>query len=260
MERINMRKGKVDPNHCRVSIIIPFYNCPYVDQAVVSALMQTHTNTEVIVIDDGSTMYQELLNPYADRIRWITQANGGTAAALNAGIRASTGDYIAWLSADDTFYPCKVAKQLMFMLKLGASFSFSAFDVIDATGKLTDTHVHYKAITNTKCIRRLIVGNPINGCTVLIRKKLLDQVGLFREDLPFTHDYDLWCRIALSGINLHFLDRSLIQYRKHEGMGTIQHQAHIQAEYAGTNAIYAEALVQLNQHYKNLLKQKKRFS
>ena len=67
----------------KVSIIIPFYNDSYIDQAVVSALYQTYPNIEIIVVDDGSTQHQYRLAPYLSRIIYLGKANGGTASALN---------------------------------------------------------------------------------------------------------------------------------------------------------------------------------
>ena len=67
----------------KVSIIIPFYNCPYVDQAIKSALDQTYENIEIVVIDDGSTNYTEKSMPFKDKIIYIRKENGGIATALD---------------------------------------------------------------------------------------------------------------------------------------------------------------------------------
>lgn len=108
----------------KVSIIIPFYNCQYVEKAIESALNQTYQNIEVIVVDDGSTKYIERITPYLDSIHYIQKKNGGTASALNTGIRYATGEYFAWLSSDDLFKPDKISKQLKFMKRCGSFFFF----------------------------------------------------------------------------------------------------------------------------------------
>lgn len=78
----------------KVSVVVPFYNCPYVDRAVHSVLNQSYPNVEIIVVNDGSTQHVEKLAPYLDRILYVEKANGGTATALNVGIRRATGAYL----------------------------------------------------------------------------------------------------------------------------------------------------------------------
>ena len=80
--------------HCpKVTIVIPFYNDPYVREAVDSALLQTYENLEIIVVDDGSTSHSDKLDSYGERIYYLGKANGGTASALNYGFRYASGDY-----------------------------------------------------------------------------------------------------------------------------------------------------------------------
>ena len=112
-----------------VSVVIPFYNCPYVGEAIESVLFQTYPNIEIVVVDDGSTRYAAALQPYRRQIRLVRKANGGTASALNAGIRHAHGEYIAWLSADDLYYTRKFAKQIPWMMRHRLPFSFTNFDL-----------------------------------------------------------------------------------------------------------------------------------
>lgn len=214
----------------RVTIVIPFYNDPYVDQAISSALGQTYPNVEIIVVDDGSTMYQDRINPFVSRVHYLGKANGGTASAINHGIRMSSGDYIAWLSSDDVFYPHKIARQLEFMQQHHSFLSFTAFDQINEWGHVT---AHAQAIrypTQRDFIRAFTTCDPINGCTVMFRKELVGLVGLFDESLRYTQDYEYWIRTLLTGVHIHFLDEPLTKYRWHDQMGTMRFQPNIQAE------------------------------
>jgi teichuronic acid biosynthesis glycosyltransferase TuaG len=79
-----------------VSVVIPFYNCPFIGQSVESVVQQTYSHIEIIVVDDGSTLHREQLGPYGTGIRYFWKPNGGTASALNCGIRAARGEYIVW--------------------------------------------------------------------------------------------------------------------------------------------------------------------
>ena len=104
----------------KVSIVIPVYNGEkYMRQAINSALAQTYENTEVIVIDDGSTdSSAAVAAEYDDHIRFFRQANGGVASALNLGINHMQGDYFSWLSHDDAYRPGKIELQIGELRKL----------------------------------------------------------------------------------------------------------------------------------------------
>ena len=95
-----------------VSIIINNYNYEeFLKEAIDSAIAQTYTPTEIIVVDDGSTdNSREIIANYADKIIPIFKENGGQASAFNAGFAASCGEVIFFLDADDLFMPTKVAE------------------------------------------------------------------------------------------------------------------------------------------------------
>ena len=87
-----------------VSIIIPVYNgANYLREAIDSALAQTYSNFEVIVVNDGSNDGGEtdrIATSYGEKIRYFRKENGGVASALNMGIKHMKGDYFSWLSHD----------------------------------------------------------------------------------------------------------------------------------------------------------------
>lgn len=220
----------------KVTIVIPFYNDPYVREAVESALAQTYENIEVIVVDDGSTSHSDKLDNYMDRIYYLGKSNGGTASALNYGFRNASGDYIAWLSSNDRFYPDKIKRQAEAMQQQGALISHTGFDVIDAGGKMTQLHVippgagdFYRALLNS---------NPINGCTVMVSKALFRAVGDFDERLPYTHDLDYWYRVLLYGFPFLLIAEPLCAYRRHNEMGSLRHKEAVDLEAKQTFAKY----------------------
>lgn len=236
-------KGERSSMHYpKVTVVIPFYNDPYVDQAILSALNQTYPNVEIIVVDDGSTQYADRIQQFQKRVFYLGKGNGGTATALNHGIRMASGEYIAWLSSDDIFYPHKLSVQIQFMLERGALASYSSFDYINASGQITEHHAGPQITDMQSFYRMLLTGNPINGCTVVADRNLLLQSGLFDETLPYTHDYEMWLRLITSGIEFHYVNQSLIQYRRHDQMGTIKHRAAIEQEILFTRSRYAYLL------------------
>jgi len=109
MEKSEPMSDARDP---RVSIVIAVYNgAPTIERALASVFAQTYTDYEVIVVNDGSTDdTAAVLARFGDRIRVITQSNRGLSAARNAGVRASTGEYVAFLDDDDEWMPEKLAR------------------------------------------------------------------------------------------------------------------------------------------------------
>ncbi|NJJ41241.1 glycosyltransferase [Paenibacillus apii] len=230
--------------NAKVSVIIPFYNCPYIEQALQSALLQSQTPYEIIVIDDGSTMHSEKIAPYLahSHVHYLGKANGGTASALNHGIRHASGDYVAWLSSDDVFYHDKIRNQSLFMEHNHLLISYTNFNYINAASQLVQSNAGAVFDNRLDFLRCFLQGNPVNGCTVMIKKELFGAIGLFDESLPFTHDYDLWFRAVLNGYPPVMLNQSLTGYRRHEGMGTIRHYDRIMAEVSALKERYSPPL------------------
>jgi teichuronic acid biosynthesis glycosyltransferase TuaG len=224
----------------KVSIIIPFYNCAYVNQAINSALNQTYSNVEVIVVDDGSTMHTEKLKPYLEKIKYIRKENGGTATAVNRGIEESEGEYIAWLSSDDVFFENKLSLQISYMLKNEAIASFTNYDVIDKNGNDLLKCVGQRFKNENEIIPELTKRNPINGSTVVIKKNILENVGKFNPNFKYTHDYEMWLRLTLKGYKIYYLDEVLLKYRTHPKSGTNNNQP-----------IMKKEILYLQTYYKN---------
>ncbi|WP_144701089.1 glycosyltransferase [Fictibacillus phosphorivorans] len=213
----------------KVSIIIPFYNCPYIDKAIESALNQTHKNVEVIVINDGSTLHNEKIIPYLNKIKYIKKGNGGTASALNTGIRHASGDYFAWLSSDDLFHPAKIEKQLRFMKVNHASACYSNFNIINEQGAIV-TYSQGQAFPNQVLfLKRMRRGCVINGCTVMLKMGIFKELGLFDETLRYTQDYEYWLRV-LAKYRFYYCPEILVNYRVHNNMGSEKHKMEIRKE------------------------------
>lgn len=206
-----------------VSIVIPVYNgSNYLKDAIDSALAQTYTNIEVIVINDGSTdggKTDKLAKSYGRRIRYYLKRNGGVATALNYGIGKMKGDWFSWLSHDDIYEPYKVEKQVECLAKhKSAKIIYSDYELVNQDA----LHLHNISVkpnqTNNMQLR-LIDSYPLNGCAMLIHKKCFADIGYFDVNLPTTQDYDLWYRFA-SKYEFHYLPVSVLQSRQHEGQGS----------------------------------------
>lgn len=210
----------------KISVIIPFYNCEYVDQAIGSVLMQNYRNLEIIVVDDGSNAEQHRIMPFRSRIRYFYKTNGGTASALNFGISQATGEYFAWLSADDRYLPGKLERQLAFMRQKGALASFTAFYFMNAAGQRVSDAIRCSFANKLEFYRTMLSGCPVNGCTVMLHMSIFKKIGVFDSQRKYTHDYDFWLRM-LPHFDFHYFDEPLLDYRVHEKMGTLAHKNEI---------------------------------
>lgn len=182
-----------------ISVIIPTYNRQdFLPKALDSVLEQTHGHFEVIIVDDGSTDgTKDTLQKYNDkRIRYIFQHNQGPAAARNSGIKAANFSYIAFLDSDDWFAKEKLEIQLDRMER-EPHYPISHTDEIwYRRGKLLNQkkkHLKPGGYIFERCLELCTVSMS----TVMIRRKLFENIGLFDESLPCCEDYDFWLRVSV---------------------------------------------------------------
>ncbi|NQX45774.1 glycosyltransferase [Paenibacillus tritici] len=228
----------------KVSVVIPFYNCPYVNLAVESVLAQSYTDIELIVVDDGSTLYMEKLEAYKNQMVYIRKPNGGTASALNRGIQVSSGAYFAWLSADDLFHPDKIRRQMETIRSSGTFFNHTAYYYINALGERFSGIIRMPAFTRQAFIQTMMSSCPVNGSTVLCDMEIFSRIGLFNESLLYTQDYDLWLRI-LPHFEWSYIDEPLLDYRVHNEMGSVLHSEAQRREIAQVQSMHRGNLTRL---------------
>ena len=184
----------------KISVIIPTYNYGrFVARAVASALAQTLPPHEVIVVDDGSTdETAEVVGRFGDRVRLIRQTNAGVAAARNHGVRLSSGDFVAFLDADDEWLPAKLERQAgRWAAEPELGLVHCGLQEVGPGGaKLRTCSEGAEGWVSEKMILfdRPVICGP--GSTSLIPRAVFDQVGGYDERLPPTEDWDLSYRIA----------------------------------------------------------------
>jgi glycosyltransferase involved in cell wall biosynthesis len=193
-----------------VSCIIPVYNSErFIAAAVESILGQTHRPIEVIVVDDGSTDgTPAVLEQFSGLLRVIAQSNAGHAAARNAGIRASAGEYIAFLDADDLWHPDKLVRQTRRLAEhpeLGVTFSH----LLNFSGNPPPLGSNLPPATAGS-----VPG--YTSVTMLARRTLFDTIGLFDEMLRHGNDRDWLLRAAEQGVQVDLLPDILVYRRLHD--------------------------------------------
>lgn len=183
----------------KVSVIIPTFNCAkYILNTIDSVLVQTYSDIEIIVIDDGSLdKTKEVLKKYYNKIRYLYQANSGPAAARNLGIRKSHGTYIAFLDADDVFMPEKIERQVRCLeenTSLGLVYCDACTSYEDGTkiGSINAERRAYSGHVFDKLFLDCFILTP----TVMIRKECFNKIGYFNECLKRSEDYEFYLRIA----------------------------------------------------------------
>ncbi|MCL2247778.1 MAG: glycosyltransferase [Oscillospiraceae bacterium] len=220
-----------------VSIIIPVYNgSNYIREAINSSLEQTYENCEILVINDGSAdngETEKIALSYGDKIRYFSKPNGGVATALNTGIENMQGEYFSWLSHDDIYHPEKIEKQLSSLYETAAgedTISICNWSQIDKNGNhVRDMNIHPHAALSMRCFLAFDADTGINGCALLIPKKLFQTHGVFNPQLKVTQDNDMWFRMA-STANFVFVSDKLLSQRIHEEQGGVKQYADIALE------------------------------
>lgn len=220
-----------------VSVAIPIFNgANCVGTAIESALGQTHSNVEVIAINDGSTDNSlKVLQHFGDRIKVISQTNAGVARTRNRGIEAATGAFIAFLDQDDYWLPEKLALQLqVFRSHPEIGLVHTAVEHRDLeTGEplppLNSSSRPEKMIGS--CFEKLLLGNPLYNSSVVVRREVIDRVGGCNVQLAgnTVADYELWLRIA-QHYSFGYVDQPVTIYRMHRGQGMHDRRAMLTAE------------------------------
>ena len=203
----------------KVSVIIPTYNREkYIVETLQSVFEQTFTDYEVIVIDDGSTdNTADVLRPYLDRIVYIRKPNGGQGSARNAGIKMAKGAYIAFLDSDDLWMPEKLLLQVSYLDEhpdVALVFSDAATFYDDEGNHVRTGELHFQG--EDISFNRLFKMNFIPNLTVMVRKRSVEEAGLFDEskELVGGEDYEMWLRIAMKS-GMGHIPKILAQYRQH---------------------------------------------
>ena len=184
--------------NCKISIIIPSFNqAKYIERSFKSIEAQQDSNLEVIVMDGGSTDGSvDIIKKYAHLFSyWQSQKDNGQSSAINEGIRRSTGDFVVWFNTDDIMMPNAICNIRTSMKKYpecrwfaGSMLWIDTDDTIihagkqERMGKLLDSTFFISA-----------------GPSTFMRRDMLEEVGLLREDFHYIMDLELWYRLINNG-------------------------------------------------------------
>jgi len=196
----------------KVSIITPSYNSlEYITMTIDSVLAQIYTNWEMIIVDDVSTDGSDkIIEQYIKRDKRVKlirlKENLGPALARNRAIREATGRYIAFLDADDLWFPEKLEKQLNFMKKHKLSLVYSSYETIDEDGLKINMRIAKEYIGYVDMLK----SNHIGNLTAIYDSKLIGKI--YMDDMGH-EDYILWLKILKRIGHTRGIVEPLAQYR-----------------------------------------------
>ena len=202
-----------------VSVVIPTYNYGhFIGEAIESVLGQTVVPAEVVVVDDGSTDgTAEAVREFGERVRYVRQENAGVCAARNRGVAETTGEFIAFLDADDIWEPRKLEKQL------GKFAEDAAVGLVHCGMREFDSETGETLGVTTdgaeggEVWRTLLLWEApaINGPgAVMVRRTAFEEAGRFDTAMKVGEDWDLCYRVARRW-KVGFVPEALLNYRSH---------------------------------------------
>ena len=203
----------------KFSVIIPLYNkAPYIRKALESVLAQTYADYELIIIDDGSTDESAeiaeaiLQDPASSPNRLIRQANSGVSAARNNGVAQASGEYIAFLDADDWWEPTYLEKMAQLI------------EDYPEAGLYASNYVYYKPCKTRVAVNNIETGYfnypkayyegsamPIWTGAAMIPRNVFEEMGGFPLGIKLGEDFLLWSKIAMQ-YKVAFLNEALAWY------------------------------------------------
>lgn len=213
-----------------VSIIIPVHNAEkYIAETLSSALAQTWSNKEIIIVNDGSIDNSIIIAAkFSDpRIKIFNQANKGASAARNKGLSEAKGDYIQFLDADDVLSPNKIEEQVKLLQGKPLAISNCATVYFnDQTNPFMQQPVHrwYRngSVNNVEFLIKLYGGpliGPYGGMITnhawLCPKEVINMAGKWNEELTVDDDGEFFCRVVLASREIVYSDTAACYYRKY---------------------------------------------
>lgn len=202
-----------------VSVIIPVYNLEnYIEDTMISALDQTYSKIEIVVVNDCSTDGSEnkilkLAKKNAAKIKYIKlEENSGAGIARNTALDVSKGQYVAFLDGDDLWYDSKLEKQVQLLKNKKGAFGFSAIEMIDENNQIVKSKRKIKKSIDYKF---LLKNTMIATSSVLIDRNLIGEFHM--ADRRSGQDYATWLKLLRKTKYAYGVDEVLVQYRRREG-------------------------------------------
>jgi glycosyltransferase involved in cell wall biosynthesis len=200
-----------------VSIVTPSLNQgAYLEQAIRSVLDQDYPRIEHIVVDGGSTDETlEILGRHP-HLQWVSEPDGGQAAALNKGFRRARGEVFAWINADDYYLPGAVSAAVRTLVETGCALVHGGWRQVDEAGAT----IRDVAPVPFDYRRELEAANSVAQPGTFFTRAAFEAVGGVDESYRYALDYELWLKLG-GRFEVRHVDRLLAAYRYHPTSKTV---------------------------------------
>jgi teichuronic acid biosynthesis glycosyltransferase TuaG len=207
-------------NNPVISVVMPAYNSEkFISNSIDSVLKQSFASWELLIIDGGSNDNTlKIVESYSSRFHNIKLINNendqGPAHARSLGLKKGTGEYFAFIDADDTWLEDKLSKQYLFMIKNNYFFSYTSYKLLSRDGKISNNKIPTH-LSNT--YKQYLGRRGIANSTVIIHKKCIVE-DLYNSITSYHGEDTLWWLIIMrEGFNSYLFDEPLTIYRDVEG-------------------------------------------
>jgi glycosyltransferase involved in cell wall biosynthesis len=243
----------------RFSVITPNFNgARYLEQTIQSILAQKNginVELEFIVVDGGSTDGSlEIIDRYRNEIsHCLVEADTGPANAINKGLRLASGEVIAWLNADDLYFPQTLSRvAAAFAEAPGAAMCFGGCAITDEQGREIRSAIsRFKELFfpfSSRFVFQCI--NYLSQPALFFHKSAVEQAGLLREDMVAAWDYEYILRLWHSGNTVRVTGSPLASFRWHEQSISGQNfQVQFAEEYLAARADAGPISLQTSLHF-----------
>jgi glycosyltransferase involved in cell wall biosynthesis len=222
-----------------VSVVIPCYNAgKFIKRTISSILRNAYRPLEIVVVDDGSTddslaVVQALAARFPE-VRVFAKENGGVSSARNFGIREAQSEYIAFLDADDLYYPDSLAKRMRVFIEEDEPALIGVYCpllVVDDKGApLMRAPLYNPWLPNDRFYYSVSAACVCNPSNVIVKKSKMIECGLFDETICPAEDYDLWHKMLRRGGYFRIVRDCLVGWVQHENSATHKQILHHQRQ------------------------------
>jgi glycosyltransferase involved in cell wall biosynthesis len=197
-----------------ISIVTPSYNQGrFIEETILSVLNQDYPHIEYIIMDGGSTdQTLNIIRKYQDQLICYSEKDKGQTDAINNGLRIAKGDILAYLNSDDMYLPGAISRVVRYLISEnpGSNFVYGEGYKVNAEGTIIE-----RFPTEPFNLSHLAEICYICQPTTFWKREVIEEIGLFDENLHYAMDYDYWIRVAQYYGTLDHINDYLAQARVH---------------------------------------------